>query len=170
MHPTTIERDTVAPDVAGGPAPDRPRPRWWRDWDRSFLIGCVAGALIGTALAVPTGYALSRISPDITAEVSADGSTASDTRLLEGGLQALANKDPRRALMFFRAAEQLSPTSAIVHNDICVALNELRRYEDAVVACQRAAALDPNLALAMNNLAWARTQLSKARLSPGDPR
>ena len=48
-------------------------------------------------------------------------------------------------------------------NNICAASNSLGRYADAVAACERALAINPEFPLARNNLAVTRTQRATAR-------
>jgi tetratricopeptide (TPR) repeat protein len=133
-----------------------------RQADRRFLAGCVSGLLIGAALAVPGAYALLRVGGARAQSGTQALNANSLATSLTAGLSALARKDAAGALDIFRATERAFPPNAKVQNNICVSLNELGRYAEAVTACQMALTLDPGFTLARNNLQWARTQLAKA--------
>lgn len=168
-----------------------------RPADRRFLAGCVTGLLIGVALAVPVAYALVRAggppaqassaeatstaqvaptqaaspSPTPAASRTAGGQPERSEQLatmLSAGLGALSEKDPTRALELFQAADRAFPRNARVQNNICVALNELGRFAEAVGHCKQALTLEPALTLAQHNLHWAEAQIQKAS-SPADP-
>lgn len=132
--------------------------------DRRYLVGCVAGVLLGGALAVPAAYALLRASP--ARDNGAVGRGESLSTLMSAGLDALARKDDARALELFRRATQAFPKNAPAHNNVCVALNELGRYEEAVPACEAALALQPGFRLAATNLAWARARIAETVPAP----
>lgn len=168
MHPATIDRDVPGPAAAGSSerSPSLAARRGL-GWDRRYLVGGVAGVLIGAALAVPIAYALPGISPDTASEPLKGRSDVARDVLLETGVRMLSLKDPEGALLVFRAAEILYPRDASVANDVCVALNELRRHEQAIEACEKALAIDPAFSLARNNLAWAQAQKAKARSAAG---
>jgi tetratricopeptide (TPR) repeat protein len=51
---------------------------------------------------------------------------------------------------------------AIAYNNICSSHVELKEWDEAIAACQRAVAIDPNFELARNNLDWARSQRAPA--------
>lgn len=170
MHPATIERDVQGPAAAGGAERTRSLvARLGLGWNRRYLVGGIGGVLIGAALAVPIAYALLRLSPDTPPAPPKGRSAAALDALLDAGLRSLSRKDAEGALLVFRAAEIFYPRNAPVQNDICVALNELRRYEQAVKACEKALAIDPIFSLARNNLAWAREQRAKARSAGATP-
>ena len=156
----TTPHDTVDADPAS-PAPAPPeRPR---QLDRRYLSGCVAGLLLGGALGVPGAYALLRMGAE--AQPRARGPSHEERDAMHAaGLRALAQKNPARALEIFHQMERVTPGDASVHNNICVALNDLGRYTEAVASCKDALDLDPDYALAQNNLAWARSQ--RDRTSP----
>jgi tetratricopeptide (TPR) repeat protein len=137
-----------------------------RTADRRFLVGCVAGVLIGVALALPVAYGWARIdAPKATATVAtragAEASLDQLAVLLNTGLSALADKNPSQALALFQAADRAYPLNARVQNNICVALSELRRYAEAADHCKLALSLAPDLTLAERNLQWAESQLRK---------
>ena len=121
----------------------------------------------GAAIRAPSAPAPAH--EDVAAAAGAATPSGAATRndevlatLLSVGLGALAEKNPTRALELFQAAERVFPRNARVHNDICVALNELQRYAEAVAHCKLAVTLEPELTLAANNLQWAEDQLRKA--------
>lgn len=64
--------------------------------------------------------------------------------------------------MFFQcieAAEEVlkfNPNSADAYNTICSAYNNLRKWDDAIKACEQAIRIKPDFELAKNNLNWAK--------------
>ena len=152
--PDTPETDFAPPEPP--PAPERAR-----SLDRRYLAGCVAGLLIGGALGVPSAYALLRVSGEARTCTEGPSREQRDAQLA-AGLRALSQKDAARALEIFRQMERATPADATVHNNICVALNDLGRYAEAVDSCTSALDLAPGYALAKNNLAWARAQRDRA--------
>lgn len=57
----------------------------------------------------------------------------------------------------FRIATRLSPNDASAWSNLCVALDELRDFENAATACIKAIKLDPSHKVAYRNLASVRT-------------
>jgi tetratricopeptide (TPR) repeat protein len=155
---TTTSEPIEAGTPSPGPAPTSERPR---QLDRRFLSGCVAGLLLGGALGVPSAYALLRAG-EVAPPCSRGAGREQRDAMLAAGLRALSQKHPDRALEIFRQMEKLTPGDAVVHNNICVALNDLGRYTEAVASCKDALDLDPGYALAKNNLAWARAQRDRS--------
>lgn len=153
--PVTTPTNPVDPD----PAPPAPAsaPARPRQLDPRYISGCVAGLLLGGALGLPGAYALLRLGAE--ARPCAQGPSREERDAMHAaGLRALAQKEPARALEIFHEMERMTPGDAAVHNNICVALNDLGRYTEAVASCKDALDLDPGYALAKNNLAWARAQ------------
>ena len=105
-----------------------------------------------------------------TAGSATPGSAEQLATMLSAGLGALAEKNPTRALELFQAAERAFPQNARVQNNLCVALNELGRFAEAVGHCKRALTLEPALTLAQRNLHWAEAQLAKASSPTDTPR
>jgi hypothetical protein len=162
MTPTTLTEDPASPALARFRLVDRARSagRALLAADRRYFVGFVAGALAGLAFGVPCAYAIFRFSPD-TPAYDTPLPRLRDARivpLISQGLQALGEKQPARALVAFRKAEKIEPDNADVQNYLCVAFNDLRRFDDAVGACTKAVALRRNFQLAEANLAWARAQ------------
>lgn len=153
VPPNTPEASPASPAAAVAPEPPR-------QLDRRYISGCIAGLLLGGALGVPGAYALLRASAEAR-PCAAGPSSEEQARKLAAGLRALAQREPARALEIFSELRRATPGDAVVHNNICVALNELGRYREAEAACKDALALDPGYALARNNLAWAQTQRDK---------
>jgi tetratricopeptide (TPR) repeat protein len=151
--------------------------RFWRVgatamMDRRYLVGFIAGSLVGLAFGVPSGHALLRGGGDESpsavlvpvpprAVAPHEGSVAS---LIDEGRQALRNGQPERALATTLQAERLDPNDANVKNNLCAYLGELHRYDEAVAACNAALRLQPGFKLARNNLEWVQAERSKARV------
>jgi Tfp pilus assembly protein PilF len=73
----------------------------------------------------------------------------------------LANGEVRRALRAFQVVIEKNPDSALAHNGVGLALLQLRSYDDAARAFERALALDPGNARYRQALTQARN-LQKA--------
>jgi Flp pilus assembly protein TadD len=138
--------------------------------DRRYLVGFIAGTLVGLAFGVPSGHALLRggdHSPSPAALVPAPPRApapheVSVVALIDEGRQALRNGKPERALATALEAERLDPNDANVKNNLCAYLGELHRYDEAIAACNAALRLQPGFQLARNNLAWMQAERSKA--------
>ena len=61
-------------------------------------------------------------------------------------------------------ALEINPKLPVAYNNMCSALNQLKKWEEAEAACLKAVALDANYQLAKNNLRWAQTELRKAAI------
>jgi hypothetical protein len=55
---------------------------------------------------------------------------------------------------------EIQPDSAEAYNNICTVNNELKKWNDAIVACMKAIELKADFELAKNNLAWAKKMIS----------
>lgn len=53
----------------------------------------------------------------------------------------------------------LNPNNVDAYNNMCVAYNNLKDWENAILAGKKALAIDPNHQLAKNNLEWAKSHL-----------
>jgi tetratricopeptide (TPR) repeat protein len=60
-------------------------------------------------------------------------------------------------------ALEINPKLPVAYNNMCSALNQLKKWEEAEAACLKAVALDANYQLAKNNLRWAQTGLRKTK-------
>lgn len=169
MHDDSLNDALPAPDAPGSAL------ELLRRVDRRYLVGCVAGLVLGAALGVPVAYALWRISGEASAASTpapAGSFAQADerARLERAGLAALANKEYSAALESFRRAQSSNGLDARLANNICVALNDLGRYAEAANACGQALEIEPDFQLAKNNLAWAKAQLGKAGAAgPSNP-
>jgi protein O-mannosyl-transferase len=61
-----------------------------------------------------------------------------------------------KSLQAAQGAVEVQPDSPIGYNNICAANNQMKRWDAAIAACQRALALRPDFVLAQNNLQVAR--------------
>ncbi|MHB1354443.1 MAG: tetratricopeptide repeat protein [Anaerolineae bacterium] len=109
-----------------------------------------AKTMVQKALAISPGYApaqqlASRIN---SASLFADYINESVTFYNAGDFQM--------SLLAAQKAVDANPNSAIAYNNICAACNRLGLWDQAIDACRTALALDPELELAMNNLAVAQ--------------
>jgi tetratricopeptide (TPR) repeat protein len=60
--------------------------------------------------------------------------------------------DYQKSIEVAQSALQLQPDSAVAYNNICAAYNALQQWDQAITACGKSVASDPNFALAKNNL------------------
>jgi tetratricopeptide (TPR) repeat protein len=130
--------------------------------DRRYLAGAAAGALLGLAFGVPGGYALSQ-GPATALPTQVDELRL--VSLINESRRALALEQPAYAVSLLRAAEALNPRNAALQNNLCAALNGLRRFDEAIAACRAALLLQPDFELARNNLAWAQAERAQAMAS-----
>jgi tetratricopeptide (TPR) repeat protein len=147
-------------------------PAAWPWLDRRYLVGFVAGALVGMAVGIPGAYAIAKLRPDVSSVLAPPRALGAKVNsFIDQGLVALRDKRPARALWAFHKAARLAPNQPNIENNLCAAFNELGRYGDAITACNKALALRPDFPLARRNLAWAQSQLSKAKvgLPPSQP-
>jgi predicted Zn-dependent protease len=139
-------------------------PAALRSLDRRYLVGFVAGALVGMAVGIPGAYAIAKLSPDVAAVAAPPRALGPKVNhWIDQGMAALRDKRPARALWAFHKAAHLAPNNPNIENNRCAAYNELGRYEDAIAACNGALRLRPDFPLAQRNLAWAESQLRKAK-------
>ena len=64
----------------------------------------------------------------------------------------------REALNAYKEAEKLEPDKAEVHNNLCAIYNDLQKWENAIVQCERALAIKPDYELAKSNLVVAKNR------------
>jgi transcriptional activator of cad operon len=72
----------------------------------------------------------------------------------EMGRLSLRDGRPRDALSNFNRAVALDPLDFRLHIQLCTAFEDMARYDEARVACERAHALQPDNAGAVDGLAW----------------
>ena len=61
----------------------------------------------------------------------------------------------------FRKSIDATPANPLGYNNLGSSLIEQKKLDEAIIVLEKAVALDPNLAIARNNLAWARVEKSK---------
>jgi Flp pilus assembly protein TadD len=126
----------------------------------------------GLALGIPAGHALLRDRAEsVLVAARAEPLLPSDppqsraSALVEEGRRALRGGQVERALELAREAERLEPDNANIKNNVCAYLGKLRRFDEAVSACQGALELQPDFMLARNNLTWVRSERAKGGAS-----
>ncbi len=88
---------------------------------------------------------------------------------IAAGVSAYGSSNFAVAESEFRKAIQLNPNSALAYNDLGAVLNSYGRWDDAIVALQKAAELDPALDLAKNNLVYSISQKARGGRSAATP-
>jgi Flp pilus assembly protein TadD len=150
---------TAAPSVANTVEAQHQQQR---GIDRRYLVGLVAGALLGVAFGFPGSYALLRAAHrDPIAEAKAqDGARVAG--LINQSLSAIQSGRLTYAVSLLSDAQRIDPRDENVHNNLCVAYTGLKRYDKAIEACNLALILKSDFQLARNNLAWASSERAKA--------
>ena len=64
--------------------------------------------------------------------------------------------DFRECISVAKRALETDPKSALAYNNKCSAYLELREFDRAIAACEKALAIDPSFDHARNNLKWAQ--------------
>ena len=77
--------------------------------------------------------------------------------LIARSLAAYQRRDFAEVVRLSREALRSAPASWPAANNLCAALCQLKRWDEAVNAGERAVALSPNEPLSRNNLAWAQS-------------
>jgi len=106
------------------------------------------------------GREMSRAEKISRLEASVKASPTFDN-YLNLGLAYLDNNQPEKSLGPLAKARDLRPDSAVIYNDLGVAYNLLKRYDEGIAACRRAIRLDPTFQLAKNNLKWGLDEKKK---------
>ncbi len=74
------------------------------------------------------------------------------------GFRYYKAKEYAKAEQAFRKSIAYSPNDAVGYNNLGSVLNDQQKWDEAIRVLRRALELDPDFALARNNLAWAETQ------------
>ena len=72
---------------------------------------------------------------------------------------ALAARQPERAIAHYRTAAEVEPDSVMVHSDLGNAFATLGKFDEAIGYCKRALEINPRSAEAHNNLGNALAHL-----------
>lgn len=124
----------------------------------------------GQALKVDPGYQLAKNNLSFTlqrkqrieaAEKKALAGPATARTYLDLGIVYYYDGFYEKCIEAARKALGVDPKNAEAYNVICSALNSLKRYEEAIGACNMAIKLQPDFQLAKNNLAFAKMKLGK---------
>jgi 4-amino-4-deoxy-L-arabinose transferase-like glycosyltransferase len=78
---------------------------------------------------------------------------------LSESLTKYNNGDFHGSMAASRHALQLHPHNAEAYNLLCAANNQLKNWQEAVTACEKALKIKPGYQLAKNNLAWAKQSM-----------
>jgi tetratricopeptide (TPR) repeat protein len=118
-----------------------------------LVIGYIGREWIGRPAASPAAQAAPTESADATAKFQEYTKTGLhyyyDTREFD------------KAEAEFRKSIDAAPTRALGYSNLGSSLNEQKKWDEAIIVLEKAVALDPNLVIAKNNLAWARVEKSK---------
>lgn len=125
------------------------------DRPRMFFVAGIATALLVPLILLvlkrsPAAAAPAAATPAIPAPAPASA-FEQDIDLARTLLDA---RKPTESLVPLARAQRANPNSFAVYNNQCVAYGMLERRDEAVAACRRALAIDPNNQLGKNNLAW----------------
>jgi tetratricopeptide (TPR) repeat protein len=73
------------------------------------------------------------------------------------GLRYYRAKEYDKSEAAFRKSIAYSPSDAVGYNNLGTALNDEKKWDEAIIVLRRALELNPDLDLARNNLAWAES-------------
>ena len=79
------------------------------------------------------------------------------------GLTCYNAKDFQGAIGNWKKALEYNSTNAVVYSNLAAAYGCLSDWEEQIIYCEKALAVDPNFELAKNNLAWAKAELAKQK-------
>lgn len=147
------------------PARATPRPRSAAAKGSRPPLVFLAGLAVGVGVALPLALLLSRqpARPVVAEALQIQSLITESQRALSGG-------KPEQALPLLVTADSLGLKNEVVQNNLCVTFIMLHRHDDAIEACKVALVLNPNFALARNNLRWAQAELAKAENRPSAAR
>lgn len=77
------------------------------------------------------------------------------------GLQYYGKRAFRKAEWAFRKSTECAPERALGFNNLGSSLNAQGRWDEAIPVLEHALSLDPDLAIANSNLAWAKAERAK---------
>ena len=133
---------------------------WWR---RADIL--IAGVIVLAVVAyIGVGWYNSRPSNDSQATAappSKEALAAFQQYTKEGLHYYYDTKEYDKAEQAFRKSIDAVSNDALGYNNLGSALNEQKKWDEAMIVLGRAVELNPNLAIARNNLAWARAQKAK---------
>jgi|GEM_PF-3232024 len=150
----------VAADEASAGALERPDSP---PVDRKYIVGLVAGALLGLAFGFPGAYALFHSLNEDPVRKARELVDVQVSRLLSQSDQALKSGQPQRAILLLSDAQRIDSKNESIQNNLCVAYTGLGRYDDAIAACNFALLLRADFQLARNNLAWAQSERARTQ-------
>ena len=135
-------------------APKTQSSRRLRIWGICLLVVILAG--VGLALLLPLGKGGNKPAPTSSAKKRPDD-TLVDTNLdsselASGGLEALKQDNPRKAIEFYKAAIATAPGQADLHYNLALAYVRLRDDPTAEGEFREALRISPEYAEAHNNL------------------
>jgi Flp pilus assembly protein TadD len=114
------------------------------------------------AFRFPGSYALLRAAQrDPIAEAKAKDA-ARVGGLINQSLRAIQSAQLTYAVSLLSDALRIDPRNENVHNNLCIAYAGLKRYDEAIEACNLALILKGDFQLAKSNLAWAQSERAKA--------
>jgi tetratricopeptide (TPR) repeat protein len=96
-------------------------------------------------------------------EAKARASSINYQYFTDAGLQYYRNQKYIEAESAFRKALEYAPDEALAYNNLGSALNGQGRWDEAIAVLEKAVSLDPGLAIAKNNLAYAKAEKAKIR-------
>jgi len=94
-----------------------------------------------------------------TADYWKSGPSFSD--YINQSVSYINSNQPEKAIEPLQKAIKIEPKSAVAYNNLGVAYNLIKRYDDGIAACRKAVELDPNFQLAKNNLNWGLSEKKK---------
>lgn len=131
-------------------------------WKRVFLLLSIAIYLFVAGFIYREWIVSLKPSPDEQArEAKAKVNNINYKYFTDAGLQYYRNKEYVKAEVAFRKAVEYAPDKALGYNNLGSALNGQGKWEEAILVLEKALSLDPTLAIAKNNLDYAKSERTK---------
>jgi tetratricopeptide (TPR) repeat protein len=136
-------------------ASSKPRVFRMKNFDLILAAAVMAAVLVFIVRNSPGGA--DRSSRALTKAGISNAARAGFSYETSEGLRYYRAMEYDRAEAAFRKSIAYSSSDAVGYNNLGTALNDEKKWDEAIVVLRRALELNPNFGLARNNLAWAES-------------
>jgi tetratricopeptide (TPR) repeat protein len=135
-------------------------------WDEAIVAGQNAITVIPGAQLVTNNLQISingkiKLNNEITNAETLVKTAPNEENLLSLGYLYYRAKNFELSINTYKKVIEINKKSVIAYNNICSAYNELGKWAEASVYCEKALAVDPAYNLSINNLKIAKDNLKK---------
>lgn len=131
-------------------------------WRKIFLLLSVVVYLVVAGFIYHEWIVSLRPSPAQQAsEAKARTNNINYKYFTDAGLQYYRKQEYAKAEMAFRKALEYAPNDALAYNNLGSALNSQGKWDEAILILEKAVSLNPTLAIAKNNLDYAKAEKAK---------